>query len=70
MYSFLQDVINEVSGNDNAIKMSYPDRLPEKINTLLSYFETEEETKLKPLKHFFEAILLNLSIKNPTLKIL
>ena len=57
--SFINEIVQEIAHNDIAIKMSYPDRIDQKVNALLVYFSSGT----KNLKPFLESVLFNISIK-------
>jgi hypothetical protein len=62
--AYIEVISKEIAANKVALKMSYPDRLPEKINTLMSYFDNAPDE----IKYFTEAILFNISIKTSHLE--
>jgi len=60
---FIEKIKSEIAGNPIAKKMGYPVRLEAKIDRLLKYFPSPDES----LSHFFEEVLFNISISDTDL---
>ncbi|MBI4387532.1 MAG: hypothetical protein HY582_00610, partial [Candidatus Omnitrophica bacterium] len=61
---FVEKIKSEISANPVAQKMSYLARLQKKVDTLLTYFPVPSAR----LRHFFEEILCNISVKDSELE--